>query len=121
MFHDIQEQLNDHSNRKGFQGINFKHLLYADDTVIIAKSAKVATKILHLVEQESAYYDLALNKSKCNHISYNHSPTTRFRSGEILTKTEAAVYLGMQVNTKVDPRIEIQRRISSCTPVLKKA
>ena len=40
MFHDVKQRLHDPHHIKTFQGINFQELLYADDTLIIAKSAK---------------------------------------------------------------------------------
>ena len=42
MFHDVKEQFNDLRQQKTFQSINFQELLYADDTLIIAKSVKTA-------------------------------------------------------------------------------
>ena len=42
MFHDVKEQFNDLRQQKFFQSINFQELLYADDTLIIAKSVKTA-------------------------------------------------------------------------------
>jgi hypothetical protein len=42
MFHDVKEQFNDPRHQKKIQNINFQELLYADDTLIIAKSAKTA-------------------------------------------------------------------------------
>ena len=37
MFHDVKNQYHDPLHSKTFQGINFQELLYADDTLIIAK------------------------------------------------------------------------------------
>ena len=72
------------------------------------------------MEEESEYYDLALNKGKCAHISFNHSANIRFKNGEEMKRTEEAVYLGANITKKVDPRLEIQRRISATMPTLKK-
>ena len=71
MFHDVKEQFNDLRQQNFFQSINFQELLYADDTLIIAKSAKTANAYLHLIEQESEYLHLRLNHDKCNYISFN--------------------------------------------------
>ena len=49
------------------QNINFQELLYADDALIIAKSAKTANAYLHLIEQESEYLHLRLIHDKCNY------------------------------------------------------
>ena len=67
IFHDVKEQFNDPRHQKTFQNINFQELLYADDTLIIAKSARTANPHLHLIELESEYLRLRLNHDKCNY------------------------------------------------------
>ena len=42
MFHDVKEQFNDPRHQQTFQNINLRELLYANDTLIIAKSARTA-------------------------------------------------------------------------------
>jgi hypothetical protein len=71
MFHDVKEQFNDPRHQKTFQNINFQELLYADDTLIIAKSARTANAYVRLIEQESEYPHLRLNHDKCNYMSFN--------------------------------------------------
>ena len=71
MFHDVKEQFNDPRHQKKNQNINFQEMLYADDTLIFAKSARTANAYLHLIEQESEYLHLRLNHDKCNYISFN--------------------------------------------------
>ena len=65
LFHDVHRKFNDPRYAKTFQGINFHELLYADDTLILTKSFASANQYLHLIEEESQYLDLNLNKSKC--------------------------------------------------------
>ena len=55
MFEDIKDRLQDPHQRKTFQGINFHELLYADDTLLVARSTILAKKILHLVEGGSDF------------------------------------------------------------------
>ena len=71
MCHDVKEQFNDPRHQKTFQNINFQELLYADDTLIIAKSARTANAYVRLIEQESEYLHLRLNHDKCNYMSFN--------------------------------------------------
>ena len=71
MFEDVKKKSNDPRHRKKFQGINFQELLYADDTLVLAKNFKIANEYLHLIEEESTYLDLSLNHSKCCYIAYN--------------------------------------------------
>ena len=108
-------------HRKTFQGINFQELLYADDTLIIAKNAKTANDYLHLIEKESEYLHLKLNHGKCSYISFNgHRGHIRFRNGENMSSTQEAIYLGAAITEKADPKHEIYRRISNTMPVLKR-
>ena len=69
MFSDVKDKLNDPRHRKTFQGINFQDLLYADDTLIVAKSRKSANGYLHLIDEESEYLHLKLNHTKCCYIA----------------------------------------------------
>ena len=120
MFHDVKQDFNDPRNQKTFQGINFQELLYADDTLILAKSAHSAKKFLHIIEKESQYLQLNLNKDKCSFISFNCHGTIQFSDGERMKSVEEATYLGMSVTSNHDPRHEIRKRISATMPVLKK-
>ena len=44
---------------------------YADDTIIMAKTAKPVEIILHKIEVESSRYSLKLNQNRCIHIQMN--------------------------------------------------
>ena len=44
MFEDVKKKSNDPRHRKKFQGINFQELLYADDTLVLAKNFKIANE-----------------------------------------------------------------------------
>ena len=80
----------------------------------------MAKKLLHLVEEESAYYDLKLNKGKCNYISYNFNANIHFQDGTPMPQVTTAVYLGANITKHIDPKTEIKRRISMTMPILKK-
>lgn len=120
MFHDVKQRFHDPHHIQTFQGINFQELLYADDTLIIAKSAKTANAYLHLIEEESNYLHLRLNHGKCTFMAFK-SPNRgiKFRDGTQMQSTEEAKYLGAVVNNKADSSREIRRRISLTMPVLK--
>ena len=64
MFSDVKDNFQDTNRRTTFQGINFQELLYADDTLFVAKNQKTANDYLHLIEAESEYLHLNLNQSK---------------------------------------------------------
>ena len=109
------------STSKKNQNINFQELLYADDALIIAKSAKTANAYLHLIEQESEYLHLRLIHDKCNYISFNTNVgRIKFRNGTMMKSTTEAKYLGAIINDKADPAQEIRRRILSTMPILKR-
>ena len=109
------------SQQKTFQGINFWELLYADDTMIVARSTILAKRIVHLIEEESEYYDLKLNHDKCNFISFNYKANILFKDSSPMKRVEEAVYLGANITRDIEPRLEIRRRISMTMPILKKA
>ena len=74
-------------------GINFHELFYADDPLIVAKSFASATKYLQLIEEESDYLELNLNRSKCCYIAYNCQGQIRFQNGEPMKSSEETTYL----------------------------
>ena len=101
-------------------GINFHELFYADDPLIVAKSFASATKYLHLIEEESDYLELNLNRSKCCYIAYNCQGQIRFQNGEPMKSSEETTYLGASVRQHIDPKHEIRKRISATMAILKK-
>ena len=120
MFSDVKDSFQDTNRRKSFQGINFQELLYADDTLIVAKNQKTANDYLHLIEAQSEYLHLKLNQSKCCFLAYNARSSIRFKSGERMTCVQETTYLGASVSKRVDPRQEIRRRISATMVIFKK-
>jgi hypothetical protein len=88
--------------------------------MIVTKSTIFAKRVLHLIEEESAYYDLRLNKGKCNFISFNYKANITFKNGDVMKRTGEATYLGATITQQVDPNIETRNRISATMPVLKK-
>ena len=120
MFEDVKKKSNDPRHRKKFQGINFQELLYADDTLVLAKNFKIANEYLQLIEEESTYLDLSLNHSKCCYIAYNCQGQVFFKNGDRMTSTDEAKYLGASITQTINPRHEIRKRISATMIVLKK-
>ena len=56
---------------KSLQHMSFQELLYADDTLIVAKNTKNAKELMRYIEEESAYYNMRLNRDKCVCITFN--------------------------------------------------
>ena len=120
MFLDVKAKFQDSRNRKTFQGIDFNEILFADDALIISKSARLAARYLHLIEQESSYLHLKRNKDKCACISYNSQGTVYFSNGQRMKASDEVKYLGISVTQKIDPKHEIRKQISATMAVLKK-
>ena len=109
MFADVKGDFNDPLHNKTFQGINFQELLYADDTLIIAKSASTANAYLHLIEKESEYLDLKLNQDKCDYISFNNPRgRIRFRTGTAMKASNETTYLGAIITDTFLPCTGVQ-------------
>ena len=120
LFHDVNDRMKDDNHRFTFKNIPFRQLLYADDTLLISRSPYLANKILHLVEEESNYYHLKLNKGKCSYKHYNCKGVIKFRDGTKMKSEQAPIYLGAVIDNSVTPRTEIHRRITATMAVLKK-
>jgi len=71
LFSDVNAKNQDPQNRKTLQGLNCHELLYADNTLVVAKNTKTAKAYLKLIEEESEYYNMKLNKDKCTYIAFN--------------------------------------------------
>ena len=65
---DVRGKNNDPHVRKTVKNIKFEELLYADDTLVIAKNARTAKEYLRFTAEDSEYYNIKLNKDKCNHL-----------------------------------------------------
>ena len=112
LFADFNSKNNDPQNRKTLQGLNFHELLYADDTLVVAKNTKTAKTYLKLIEDESEYSNMKLNKDKCTYITSNKNNKITFRDGTLLKSVDKTTYLGTEIAKRVDPGLEISRRIS---------
>jgi len=99
--------------------MTFQELLYADDTLVIAKNTQSAKDYLRYIEEESEYYNIKLNRNKCVCITYNRNNQITFADGQKFKSVDETINLGTQINKRVNPKIEINRRISSTMPILK--
>lgn len=120
LFSDVRHRNNDPMHNKSLQRMNFQELLYADDTLIVAKNTKNAKELIRYIEEESAYYNMKLNRDKCVCITFNKNNQVTFADGEPIKNVDETIYLGTQITKKVDPKTEINRRISQTMPTLKK-
>ncbi len=69
MFHDayakIESVLGHSMSHEALDHVNFKDLLYANDTLIVGFRAREVNLILHAIELESERYNMKLNRKKC--------------------------------------------------------
>ena len=88
-------------------------LFYADDTIIMAKTAEAVEVILHRIEEESHKYALKLNQNKCIHIQMNATHRTHFKQGNAVPIQTQANYLGGKIKNTGDHKPELQHRITA--------
>ena len=120
LFHNIHRRFIDPRYAKIFQGINFHELLFTDNTLILIKNFASANQYLHLIEEESQYLDLNLNKSKYCYIAFNYRGFIAFQNGDPMMSTDKSTYLGISITRTINPKHEIRRRISATMAILKK-
>ena len=82
LFADVRHRNNDPMRRKSLQHMSFQELLYAHDTLIVAKNTQNARELIRYIEEESAYYNMRLNREKCVCITFNKNNQVTFADGE---------------------------------------
>ena len=123
IMHDVATSLTEqgletaHRDRLHKQ-INGK-LFYADDTIIVAKTAESVEIVMCKIELESNKYSLKLNQNKCIHIQMNAIERIHFMEGNVVPIQTQADYLGGIKNTG-DHKPEIQHRITATWATFRK-
>ena len=94
-------------------GINLSHLIFADDIVLVAKSAEELESMLNDIHLVSKPVGLSMNLSKTK-VMLNESATTSTVAvdGNTIEKVDRYVYLGKTVTQAGDLLPEIKRRIA---------
>ena len=82
LFADVRHRNNDPMRRKSLQHMSFQELLYAHDTLIVAKNTQNARELIRYIEEESAYYNMRLNRETCVCITFNRNNQVTFADGE---------------------------------------
>ena len=95
-------------------------LFYADDTIIMAKTAGAVEMMLQKIEVESNKYSLRLNKTKCVHIQMKAIDRVHFNDGEAVPIHTQTDYLGGKIKNTADHKPEIQNRITATWATLRK-
>ena len=107
--------------------------LYADDTIIMAKTAGSVKIKLHKIDLESSKYSLKLNQkcihvkyslklnqNKCIHIQMHAIERIHFLEGNVVPIQTQADYLGGRIKNTGDHEPELQHRITPTWATLRK-
>lgn len=103
-------------NEKGFRvgGRNITNIRYADDTVLIAESARDLQRLLDVVVRESEKKGLSINckKTECLTISKREYPQCALKvNGELIKQTRSFNYLGSLITEDARCVKEIKKRV----------
>eukprot|EP00969_Alexandrium_andersonii_P296090 13085902-Alexandrium_andersonii.AAC.1 len=73
---------------------------YADDTVVMAKTARVAQRFLISLEVIAARFGLHLNKTKTLELAINSDQRLSFLDGTLVPRKEQTKYLGVIIQAR---------------------
>ena len=91
-------------------GRNINHLIYADDTTLMAESEEELKSLLMKVKEESEKVGLKLNIQKTKIIA--SGPITSWEiDGEIVETVSDFIFLGSKITADGDCSHEIKRRL----------
>ena len=94
-------------------GVEFSVILFANDTLIFAANKVSTTTLLWAIAALSSEYGLHLNRTKCVALSKGDDESIKFITGEEVPVEQKAEYLGVSMNVKADPAIEVNRRLAN--------
>ena len=78
---DVHQILDSFLVGTGLHHFSKTELLYADDTVLIAKTARATTLLLSHIQREFAKYNMLLNQKKCVALIMNGKGRPKFKHG----------------------------------------
>ena len=116
IMHDVQERL----TAGGTQQLPWIHsqrhplfdLAYADDTVIVCKSAQKTQEILQHIEAVAAQYNLSLHQGKCELLRLNVTQPVLFTSGMPVKVKNSVTYLGVTLRADGKSHTDVAKRIA---------
>ena len=112
VMHDVDQELTAHSEFFPWlysQNQPFYDLAYADDTALIAGTAKRAEQLLHTLQKVAAHSNLHLNLKKCVLL---RSHTIHFTNGTPLTIEQHAKYLGVTLSSDGSSHRDVLTRVA---------
>lgn len=93
-------------------GLQHHEVLHADDTALIATTARKLTRWLHALEEETSTYGLHLNHASCKLSACNVNPKIAFLDGTHMTQTRNITYLGAHIADDATMAAEIAHKVA---------
>ena len=109
IFQDIKLKLTTPKQKQPIPGINFAEIMYADDTLVFGTNTNCINILLREVQEQSKYYNLNLNVTKCINITANQkvSSVRLSKHAEKMRREHRATYLGAILTDDFDNRAEM--------------
>ena len=112
MFFDIHREWESKLGTNHLDHFKWWEFIYADDTMLIGKSAREINILFAAIEKTSAKYNLKLNYDKCNYVAMNGKTDIHFSNGQKLKEVDQAPYLGGLICKDASRWRELNNRIS---------
>ena len=91
LFHDIGIKLSRDLINSRLDHVRFNEVLDVDDALLVSKNTTGSNKLLHAIEEESAYY-VTLNHDKCNVLAMNGHDIILLRDGSQMRHADEVTY-----------------------------
>ena len=102
------------------EGTSFPTLLFADDTLLLTKTARQMTKALNLIIEHSRTYNLYLNKEKCQLLVTNDlGCNVLFPEGTLVKKHDTIKYLGTTFSATLDVGLITRQKLAEAAQTLR--
>ena len=88
------------------------NLRYADDTLVVGRTAAALQCLLHHIQAEAAHYNLQLNLGKCELLRSKNTGEVRFLDGTPVKVVTKAKYLGAILTANGTTAADVSARIS---------
>ena len=102
------------------EGTQSPTLLFADDTLLLTKTAKQMTDTLALIIDHSDTYNLSLNKEKCQLLVTNDlNCPVYFPDRTLVAKHDSIKYLGVTFHAKLDMGYILRQKLSEAAQTMR--
>ena len=116
---DVGLNLDRRTANARLNGVSFRRLYFAHDTLLISTSSFMSDRLLKEIEEVSMQYGLRLGRGKCCFIAMNGSSQVRFHDGVKLQRKTQAVHLGHHLSQSMNIRQEVSLKLQQAQSFLK--